>query len=52
LYPRCTYCFSRPTHEYLGYGAALDFDRKIIAKVNAPELLKKELINLPGKAMR
>jgi DNA repair photolyase len=39
----CTYCFSRPTHEYLGYGAGTDFDRKIIAKVNAPELLKKEL---------
>ena len=39
----CTYCFSRPTHEYLGYGAGSDFDRKIIAKVNAPELLRKEL---------
>ena len=32
----CTYCFSRPTHEYLGYGAGTDFDRKIVAKVNAP----------------
>jgi DNA repair photolyase len=40
----CTYCFSRPTHEYLGYGAGTDFDRKIIAKVNAPELLRKEFI--------
>jgi len=40
----CTYCFSRPTHEYLGYGAGTDFDRKIIAKVNAPELLQKELM--------
>src|SRR5437762_3602658 len=40
----CTYCFSRPTHEYLGYGAGTDFDRKIIAKVNAPELLRKELL--------
>ncbi len=40
----CTYCFSRPTHEYLGYGAGTDFDRKIIAKVNAPELLRKELM--------
>ena len=36
----CTYCFSRPTHEYLGYGAGTDFERKIIAKVNAPELLR------------
>lgn len=40
----CTYCFSRPTHEYLGYGAGSDFDRKIVAKVNAPELLRKELM--------
>lgn len=40
----CTYCFSRPTHEYLGYGAGTDFDRKIIAKVNAPELLRKEFM--------
>jgi len=40
----CTYCFSRPTHEYLGYGAGTDFDRKIIAKVNAPKLLRSELM--------
>jgi DNA repair photolyase len=40
----CTYCFSRPTHEYLGYGAGTDFDRKIIVKVNAPTLLRKELL--------
>jgi len=40
----CTYCFSRPTHEYLGYGAGTDFDRKIVVKVNAPELLRKELM--------
>ena len=40
----CTYCFSRPTHEYLGYGAGTDFDRKIIVKVRAPELLRKELM--------
>lgn len=40
----CTYCFSRPTHEYLGYGAGTDFDRKIIAKVKAPELLRRELM--------
>ena len=40
----CTYCFSRPTHEYLGYGAGTDFDRKIVAKVNAPELLREELM--------
>jgi DNA repair photolyase len=40
----CTYCFSRPTHEYLGYGAGTDFDRKIVVKVNAPKLLRKELM--------
>jgi DNA repair photolyase len=40
----CTYCFSRPTHEYLGYGAGTDFDRKIVVKTKAPELLRKELM--------
>lgn len=40
----CTYCFSRPTHEYLGYGAGTDFDRKIVVKVNAPSLLRKEFM--------
>ena len=40
----CTYCFSRPTHEYLGYGAGTDFERKIVVKVRAPELLRKELM--------
>ena len=40
----CTYCFSRPTHEYLGYGAGTDFDRKIVVKINAPQLLRKELM--------
>src|SRR6266536_456944 len=40
----CTYCFSRPTHEYLGFGAGTDFERKIVAKVHAPELLRKELM--------
>jgi DNA repair photolyase len=40
----CTYCFSRPTHEYLGYGAGTDFDRKIVVKVKAPELLRRELM--------
>jgi DNA repair photolyase len=40
----CTYCFSRPTHEYLGYGAGSDFDRKIVVKVNAPALLRQELM--------
>jgi hypothetical protein len=41
--------FSRPTHEYLGYGAGTDFDRKIVAKVNAPELLRKDLMRRRGR---
>jgi len=45
----CTYCFSRPTHEYLGYGAGTDFERKIVAKVRAPELLRKELMKASWK---
>ncbi|PYS53073.1 MAG: radical SAM protein [Acidobacteria bacterium] len=40
----CTYCFSRPTHEYLGYGAGTDFERKIVVKVKAPELLRAEFM--------
>ena len=40
----CTYCFSRPTHEYLDFGAGTDFERKIVVKVNAPQLLRKELM--------
>jgi len=39
----CTYCFARPYHEFLGYGAGTDFETKIVAKVNAPKLLKEEL---------
>jgi DNA repair photolyase len=45
----CTYCFSRPTHEYLGYGAGTDFDRKIVAKINAPQLLRRELMKSSWK---
>jgi DNA repair photolyase len=39
----CAYCFARPTHEYLGFSAGLDFETKIVVKVRAPELLRKEL---------
>ncbi len=39
----CAYCYARPTHQYLGWGAGTDFDRKIVAKINAPELLRREL---------
>ncbi len=40
----CTYCFSRPTHEYLDFGAGTDFERKIVVKVHAAELLRHELM--------
>lgn len=36
----CSYCFARPTHEYWGYSAGIDFERKIMVKKNAPELLE------------
>jgi DNA repair photolyase len=39
----CIYCFARPTHSYLGLSPGLDFESKIFAKINAPELLKHEL---------
>ncbi|MEO0515625.1 MAG: PA0069 family radical SAM protein [Planctomycetota bacterium] len=39
----CIYCFARPYHEYLGFSAGLDFETKLIAKHDAPDLLKREL---------
>jgi DNA repair photolyase len=39
----CVYCFARKTHTYLDLDTGLDFDSQIIVKVNAPELLRREL---------
>ena len=39
----CAYCFARPTHEYLGFSAGLDFESKIMVKENAATLLEAEL---------
>lgn len=39
----CTYCYARNVHEYWGFSAGLDFERKIIIKKDAPELFKKFL---------
>jgi DNA repair photolyase len=39
----CVYCFARTTHTYLDLDAGRDFEREIVVKVNAPELLKAEL---------
>ena len=36
-------CFARPTHTYLGFDAGRDFEREIVVKVNAPEVLRAEL---------
>jgi DNA repair photolyase len=39
----CVYCFARPTHKYLDFNAGRDFEREIIVKVNAPEVLRVQL---------
>ena len=36
----CAYCYARPSHQYLQWGAGTDFDRKIVVKTNAAELLR------------
>ncbi len=43
----CIYCYARPTHEYLGFSAGLDFETRILVKHDAPELLRRELLE-PG----
>jgi len=37
----CVYCYARPSHEYLGFSAGLDFESKIMVKTDAPELLER-----------
>jgi DNA repair photolyase len=39
----CVYCYARPTHSYLNLSPGLDFETKLVAKVNAPEVLRREL---------
>jgi DNA repair photolyase len=41
----CIYCYARPTHEYLGFSAGLDFESKIMVKEDAPKLLRAELMS-------
>lgn len=43
----CIYCFARPSHAYLGLSPGLDFETRLFAKINAPELLRRELAR-PG----
>lgn len=45
----CAYCYARPTHEYLGFSAGLDFESKIMVKQAAPDLLRKELSSTKWK---
>jgi len=40
----CAYCYARPTHEYLGFSAGLDFETKVLVKAEAPQLLRAELM--------
>ncbi|MEX2118246.1 MAG: PA0069 family radical SAM protein [Pirellulales bacterium] len=43
----CSYCFARPTHEYLGFSAGLDFETKVLVKHKAP-LLFREFLSRPA----
>ncbi len=45
----CAYCYARPTHEYLGLSAGLDFESRILVKERAPELLRAELASSSWK---
>jgi DNA repair photolyase len=40
----CSYCYARPTHEYLGFDAGLDFESRILVKHRAPELFREWLM--------
>jgi DNA repair photolyase len=46
----CIYCYARNTHEFWGYSAGLDFERKILIKENAPQLLESKLKSKAWKA--
>lgn len=45
----CAYCYARPSHEYLGFGAGSDFDSKILIKRRAPELLRQAFMKKSWK---
>lgn len=47
----CVYCFARPSHAYMGLSPGLDFESKLFAKPDAPELLEAEL-SKPGYEVR
>jgi DNA repair photolyase len=41
----CIYCYARPSHEYLSFSAGLDFERRILVKPDAPELLRRAFLS-------
>src|SRR5512141_3069465 len=41
----CIYCYARPTHEYLSFSAGLDFERRIMVKDDAPDLLRRAFLS-------
>src|SRR3989338_756487 len=48
----CAYCYARPSHEYLGFGAGTDFDTKILVKKNAAALLREAFLKKTWKGER
>lgn len=45
----CAYCYARPSHEYLDFGAGTDFDTKIVVKPKAPALLRQTFLKASWK---
>jgi DNA repair photolyase len=45
----CSYCFARPSHEYLGFNAGIDFETKVVVKRDAPRLFR-DWLNRPNRA--
>jgi DNA repair photolyase len=45
----CIYCYARPTHEFLGMSSGLDFESRILVKLDAPALLRRELASQKWK---
>lgn len=48
----CAYCYARPTHEYLGFGAGTDFETRIVVKPNAAALLRESFLKASWKGER
>lgn len=48
----CAYCYARPTHQYLGFGAGTDWERRLVVKRNAPELLRAQLLRSSWRGER